>query len=384
MGIKSSFRQNLQSSYPGAFQAININIPSKLPFKTIAVDISCYIYMFMSSAQSKTNNGGTSSWLTVMDMFLCQLQSSPNGLVPIIVFEGSSDNPLKAAECKERQEKKKTLENKCAQIEKEANIGEFTEQKKEILKQMLAQKKFTEFKIIDGDENGFNEDMFEQNWNNDSFKRKMVADMNNYAKKMRSSNVKIVREDVEAVKKLCVKRHIKTCEAFGEGEHACAYLCKTGVVDAAMSEDSDLLALGCNIILYRGTDRSNSNKNGPGSLVMVEMNNLLKCANLSQDQFTTWAILCGTDYNKNIKGIGYKNAFDLAKSYPYTLKTDMSIWVSYIENVLCGKNRLEQIAALKNIQIDKIFSLFNCDYLKDWKYNIKESKEMTAEDFIFG
>lgn len=93
-----------------------------------------------------------------------------------------------------------------------------------------------------------------------------------------------------------------------EADAQLAYLCKTGYIAAAVSEDSDLLVFGCPVVLYK--------LQGDGSCKGIRLENLREhpLVNLSRwthEQFILMSILAGCDYVKNCKSIGIKKACNI-------------------------------------------------------------------------
>ena len=111
--------------------------------------------------------------------------------------------------------------------------------------------------------------------------------------------------------KILKQKKIEYFVAPYEADIQLCYLSKIGYVDCVITEDSDLLALGCERILYKLDADSGIGKE-------IELKNLKQCksydfSNFDSDKFLTFCILSGCDYFK-MKGVGIKNAYNSVKS----------------------------------------------------------------------
>ena len=111
--------------------------------------------------------------------------------------------------------------------------------------------------------------------------------------------------------KILKQRKIEFFVAPYEADIQLCYLSKIGYVDCVITEDSDLLALGCERILYKLDADSGIGKE-------IELKNLKQCksfdfSNFDSDKFLTFCILSGCDYFK-MKGVGIKNAYNSVKT----------------------------------------------------------------------
>ncbi len=106
------------------------------------------------------------------------------------------------------------------------------------------------------------------------------------------------------------KRKIEYFVAPYEADAQLAYLAKTKYVDFVITEDSDLLALGCPRVLFKLDLES-------GYGTEINMIDLPKCVDydftlFNHDKFLNFCILSGCDYFK-LKGIGHKTAYMYVK-----------------------------------------------------------------------
>ena len=134
--------------------------------------------------------------------------------------------------------------------------------------------------------------------------------------KWRQQMVVITTEDIETVQELCKALYIPFYHAEQEAESLGSFLCKTGVVDAVVTEDTDVLAYGCPHWIC--------NIAHDGTCMEIHLDDILNGLEWSSESFIDFCILCGTDYNESLKGIGPVGAFKAIQTHqtiPEFLKT---------------------------------------------------------------
>jgi 5'-3' exonuclease len=122
--------------------------------------------------------------------------------------------------------------------------------------------------------------------------------------KMRVNVLNISSEDFLLTRKLFDILNIPYYDAPLEAECCCSDLCKRGLVDAVMSEDTDVLAYGAPIFLTK-IDTFND------TCVRLKHSDILERLKLNESQFLDLCIMCGCDYNKNIPKIGPESSYKL-------------------------------------------------------------------------
>lgn len=115
-------------------------------------------------------------------------------------------------------------------------------------------------------------------------------------------------EDFELTRKLFDLMGVPHLAASGEAEATCSVLCRTGLVDAVLSEDTDVL----NYKAPRFLHKLNTNTQ---TVVEIEYEEVLSRLGLTEDQFLDFCIMCGTDYNSNLPKIGPEKSFRLLKKH---------------------------------------------------------------------
>ena len=127
---------------------------------------------------------------------------------------------------------------------------------------------------------------------------------------MRSNILNISAEDFNLTEELFTILNIPFYKAPLEAETTCADLCKRGIVDAVLSEDTDVLAYSCPFFLTKIDTVTET-------CVRLCHPEILKALELDENQFLDLCIMCGCDYNKNIPKVGPENAFKHLKKYKY-------------------------------------------------------------------
>jgi exonuclease-1 len=104
-----------------------------------------------------------------------------------------------------------------------------------------------------------------------------------------------------------------------EADAQLAYLDKIGLVDAILTEDSDLLVFGCKNVLYKLDVVDNTVtsicRDRFGSVTTSSDPNSISLYGWSDTQFRAMAILSGCDYLPSIPGIGLKTANSLLRKW---------------------------------------------------------------------
>lgn len=106
------------------------------------------------------------------------------------------------------------------------------------------------------------------------------------------------------------KRSVPFLVSPYEADAQLAYLSRQGVVDAVISEDSDLVPYGCARVLYK-MDRQ-------GNGVEIARECLDKCTDVplrgwTDDMVLKWCILAGCDYLPSLNGMGIKGAHAMVR-----------------------------------------------------------------------
>lgn len=231
--------------------------------KTIAIDISIYLYKFKYG-----NNNFLLNFIKQVYKF------KEFEITPIYVFDGNPP-PEKQEVIDTRKEIKKKKYERKEEIEK----------------------KLVEYKDI----------------NKNTSEKKLVYDENtkileDELKKLKLSIISIQKDDINLLKELFNILNIQYIEADTEAEIICSRLSKQNKVDACLSDDTDILANGSKIFLT-GYNYKKDN------LIKYDYDMILKHLKLTSEQFVDLCILCGCDYTIKINKIGYVTAYKLIQQY---------------------------------------------------------------------
>ncbi|MFD1587504.1 flap endonuclease-1 [Halorientalis brevis] len=112
---------------------------------------------------------------------------------------------------------------------------------------------------------------------------------------------------VETTRELLGLLDIPVVDAPAEGEAQAAHMARTGSVDYAGTEDYDALLFGSPLTLRQLTSSGNPE--------LMELDATLDKHDVTWEQLVDIGILCGTDFNEGISGIGPKTAVKAVKEH---------------------------------------------------------------------
>jgi len=231
MGIKN-LNKVLKSQCKNSIQIISL---SELSGKTIAIDISIYLYKYT------TDNSLIENIFQMLSIFYYYQ------IKPVFIFDG-----------KPPPEKKKELIKRI----KDKKIAE---QEYIVLKEQL------------------------EDTNLDQYKKKNLMTSMYFLKKQ---FVSLKKEQIDKVKELMDSYGACYVEAPQEADELCAILAVKNKVWACLSEDTDLFVYGCPRVL-RYLSLLNH------TAVLYDMEKILCELGLTQEQFREICVLSGTDYNSS-------------------------------------------------------------------------------------
>jgi len=277
MGIKN-LNNLLRKKCPEIFELIHI---SEYAYKKVAIDISVFVNKYKRSVGDR--------WLAqVLNLVSCLRR---NNLHCVFIYDGGAP-PEKDNERSKRKAAQEKIEHRTAELQEALDHYYNTE---EILPILVE---------------------FHKRINSHSPKRLLPRkgesiDMSLVARKIEKRNTYTenpTKHDFELTKQLLTILNVPWFIAPLEAETICSDLCKRGLVDAVVSEDTDIIAYGTPIFL------TNINTSDCTS-VRVKYSDVLNGVDLTSDSFLDLCIMCGTDYNNNIEGIGSVKAHKLIKQH---------------------------------------------------------------------
>lgn len=111
----------------------------------------------------------------------------------------------------------------------------------------------------------------------------------------------------ETTRELFDRLDVPYVEAPMEGEAQAAHMNRTGMVDYCGTEDYDALLLGAPLTLRQLTSK--------GDPELMDFEATLAKHDVTWEQLVDVAILCGTDFNEGISGVGPKTALKEVKEH---------------------------------------------------------------------
>ena len=303
MGI-NNLNKFLRNNCPEIYEEIHI---SEYSYKKIAIDISLYLCKF------KTTCGD--NWLNAFINLIACLRRNE---VHCTFIYDSGAPPEKELERKQRSEQREKKITKVTILEEAFEKFQMTNQIDQILIDLYNKKKNNnEPKRLLQTNNNINMNLVEES-----------------IKKMRSQIININNDDFQLTKTLFDILNVPYYNAPLEAETMCSDLCKRSLVDAVLSEDTDVLAYASPIFL----SKINTKKE---TCIRINYDLMLKSLELTSPQFLDLCIMCGTDYNKNIFRIGPE------KAYKYILE------FNNIEGIINGTSL--DTSVLNHIRVRNLF-----------------------------
>jgi 5'-3' exonuclease len=278
MGIKN-LHKFLRKNCPNVYTTVHL---SNYAFKKVAIDISLYMFKY------KTVFGD--SWLQAFVNLVACLRK--NEIHCLFVY----DNGCPIEKMKEREDRiasREKIRDKIKLLERQVkefySTNEIGDEMQEIYNKYGSSNKVKRLlsnKVITFDINVVEE---------------RIA-------KIKGQVVKITSGDFELTKELFEIIGVPWILANGEAETTCSHLCVSNVVDAVMSEDTDVLAYNTPLFLTKINSAENT-------CVVIKVEDILESLEITYETFRDLCIMCGTDYNKNIPRIGPETSFKLLKNY---------------------------------------------------------------------
>lgn len=270
MGIRN-LHEFLRRTVPDIYNEVSL---SEFAFKTIAIDLSIYLCKYKSAYKER--------WLDAFLGMMCQLRE--NDIHFIFIFDSKSP-PEKDHEKRMRMQQRERMKMRVKEMRD--GIEEF--QRSKTLNDFLSQYLKKKNKVFTSDQ-------------------EMLAYLWEEADRMSGNILDIQGKDFELLKELFLILNVPFFWAFSEAEATCAHLCLNGIVDAVMTEDTDILAYGCPLFLHRINMATNS-------ICQIRMGDVLRKLGLNYREFLDFCIMSGTDYNTNIRNIGNERSFKLIREY---------------------------------------------------------------------
>jgi flap endonuclease-1 len=308
MGIRylnKYFREECKNTH-----AIKIISMKQLSGKKIAIDISIYIYKFISED------------VLIENIYLMLSIFRHYNIIPIFVFDGKPPT-----------------------------------EKKELLQQRLREKKDAEreFNILKKNLE------YDSNMDEDE-KHEIINKMDILKKKI----IYVSKNQIDDVKSLITNYGMTYCDAPNEADELCALFAIKGIVWACLSEDMDMFLYGCPRVL-RYLSLMNH------TFVLYDTKLILNRLQINQNELREICVISGTDYNlNNLNQCDLFTTLKYFKKYKKSINTEetnTTVKKTFYNWLIENTNYID---SNENDSFASIYSMFdvNDKYLKDFE-NIK-------------
>lgn len=276
MGIKN-LNKFLRNNCPDVFEEIHI---AEYAFQKVAIDISLYLCKYKASSGER--------WLSSFVSLIACLRK--NEIHCVFVFDTGSP-PEKEKEKEERRKQRNRLEERIYKLEEAMEKYYESGEVDQVLTEFYEKHRASKAKRLM--RNGVGQSM-------------NMSVIEDFIKKQKGYILDITQKDFDTAKELFDILHVPYFQAPLEAETMCADLCRRGLVDAVLSEDTDVLAYKSPVFLTKIDIRNET-------CVRIKYNDVITNLNLSEEQFLDFCIMCGTDYNKNIFRVGPESSYKLVQ-----------------------------------------------------------------------
>jgi len=277
MGI-NQLNKFLRNNCDHVFEEIHI---SEYAYKKVAIDISLYLCKFKTVCGDR--------WLSAFLNLISCLRK--NEIHCVFIYDNGAP-PEKDEERAERAAQREKNEMKVYMLEEALEVYRNTGEISECLIELdQNEKKKMPQRLLRIKDTSVNMEFVESK-----------------VEKMRSYILDISGEDFILTKLLFDILNVPYYDAPLEAETMCADLCKRGIVDAVISEDTDVLAYSSPIFLTK----INTSE---GTCVRISHSQVLEALELEDREFLDLCIMCGTDYNKNIPRVGPETSYKYITKY---------------------------------------------------------------------
>lgn len=283
---------------------------SELPGLIVAVDVSVFLYKYIRTA-------GEKGWI---DLFIMLLRCFKRYRIKAVcIFDGPNPPKEKKTEqeCRRGESEKLKTKLKCAKdlLEKvstlidERRTDEYDDEMQSQVKLILSAKGRKVDAVM-------YHDIFD-----------VRESLRIAISKWSLQTIAITTDHKQKAKDIIDCLGIAQIQADGEAETLCAILCVKGMIDAVLTEDTDVLAYGTPLTFFQLDLRSES-------VTGVYMPLMLEDLEMTLEEFRDMCILLTCDYNKHNKkmqglrgfppgaknrkravGIGWKGAYAMIKEY---------------------------------------------------------------------
>jgi len=126
--------------------------------------------------------------------------------------------------------------------------------------------------------------------------------------KYKSRGQELNNEVIKTTKQILNRLDINYITAPQSAESQAGYMVNNGRFDGAVSDDYDTVVFGCQKTIRKYTKSD-------GEVEIMSLSKTLKEKNITEDQVIFATILCGTDYNSGVKGLGPVRSVSKAREF---------------------------------------------------------------------
>ena len=243
----------------------------------IAIDISIFLNQYVKTS-------GHERWVDRFILMFCCLKKY--GIKPVSIFDG----PNPPVEKKREQERRR---KEAAKIQARIDEG------KRLVKSMkktaeaggdLDEETITKVKAVIGIRRGRNVDVINYDDIYD-----VIAGLTTYVDRKEIQNLPILPIYAAKAKEIIEMMGFAWFQAEGEAETLCASMCCLGLVDAVMSEDTDVMAYGTPFLMAKFDIKEET-------VMVVSHEAILEGMEMDHEEFLDLCILLSCDYNDRVKG----------------------------------------------------------------------------------
>jgi 5'-3' exonuclease len=243
----------------------------------VAIDISIFLNQFVKTS-------GPERWVDRFILLFCCLKKC--GIKPVSIFDG----PNPPVEKKKEQERRR---------KESAKIQTRIEEGKRLLKTMkktaeaggdLDETTIENVKNVIGVRRGKNVDAINYDDIYD-----VISSLTTHIDRKEIQNLPILPIYAQKAKEIIEMMGFAWFQAEGEAETLCASMCCLGMVDAVMSEDTDVLAYGTPFLISKFDMKEET-------VTIVSHEAILEGMEMNHEEFLDLCILLSCDYNERVKG----------------------------------------------------------------------------------
>jgi flap endonuclease-1 len=170
--------------------------------------------------------------------------------------------------------------------------------------------------------------------NDDTLDSDMKDVLTNEYERLKRTSVFINKDKISRVKTLLDERNVAYYNASGEADEMCAQLVLSGHCWGCMSDDMDMFVYGCNNVIRNVNIQDHT-------ATLYNLPDILKCLNISYENFKSICIISGTDYNKicseqggNVNSMNLYTALNLYNRFVKKVKYQNMTFYSWLKHYI--------------------------------------------------